>query len=1284
MGFKKIVPLVLSGFILFGTSTLTHADEGNTDLEWSNKPETFQVNRESAHATLMLYKDIKSAIKDEPAESPYFKSLNGKWRFHWSKNPGERPVDFYKEEIKVNHWDEIPVPSNWQLEGYGKPIYLNQEYPWSGYEPANPPHAPAKYNPVGSYRREFTIPGDWKDRQVFISFQGVKSAFYVWVNGQKVGYGEDSYTPDEFNITRYLKKGKNTLAVEVYQWSDGSYLENQDMIDLSGIFRDVYLYSTPNIHMQDLTVRTDLDQKYQDARLNVKVDVKKYNHGKKESSKPYKIEAMLYGPDNKPVFAEPVSMNVLLNGRSEVAAETDQLVKNPLKWSAEHPNLYTLVLSLKNDSGKTIEIESTKVGFREFELKDGQMKINGKPIVFRGVNRHEMDPYKGQVMTRERMIQDIKLMKKFNINAVRTAHYPNDPLFYKLADQYGLYIMDEANLELHDGRKIISGSDPQWTAAYLDRIRNVVERDKNHPSVLIWSLGNEAGSGENWEKMADWARQHDPTRLVHYQGQNSIADIQGIFYPSVETVENYGKSGSQKPLVLTEYEHAMGNSLGNMSHYWKVIDKYPNLQGGFIWDWVDQALWWPPNSKYKEGYFSYGGDWDKNDPTDGIFSNNGLVLPDRTIQPELHEVKRTHQEVEVEAVDLKKGIVKIKNEYLFTNVNAFQATWELKADDKVIQRGNLSNLNVEPLTAKEVTLPLKQPVLKPGAEYWLNISFTLPEGTSWAPKGHEVARQQFKLPFGTPEAPELDPEKMPSLHVDNLDKQATVKGKDFEVVFDKEKGTVSSFKYNGKEMFKTGPVPNFWRPPSDNDTFNGMKERTGTWRDAGRNMKVEEVTVRKINDKAVQIRVNATLPTLKESRYKATYIVYGSGDIVVRSTLAPGKGLPEIPAVGMELTIPEEFENFSWYGRGPQENYWDRNTGADVGVYKSTVDEQFFPYIKPQESGNKTDVRWATLTNKSGTGLIISGQPLLEISALHYTEENIENVRHPNELTRQKDITLNINYKQMGVGNSWSETALPEYMLYADKPYSYIYRLKPITKKLSPMELSKKQVKLDLLKDVKLDGKSLDDFHTDVTHYNVTYSMGARDTAPIVEAIPVSDNIKVEITQAEELPGRAVIKVASSDGFLNETYTIDFKVVPYSYLSDLDWESASAGWRTVQRDSSIEGNRITLLGDEGEITFEKGIGTHSHSEIVYNLTDKGYQRFESYVGVDREDTQGTVVFQVWADGTKIYDSGKMTGSTRAKFISVDISGKKQLKLVVTDAGDGNGHDHADWADAKFK
>ncbi|CQR47249.1 Beta-galactosidase [Paraliobacillus sp. PM-2] len=1243
---RYLFSLILCSFMLFLLAP--NVFKSSTDNpEWNNNPEIFEVNREPAHATLMPYDTVDLALEGEREQSPYYKSLNGEWDFNWSKNPASRPANFYEIDYDISDWDKIKVPSSWQLEGYGSPIYTNVTYPWTGVENPDPPEAPTKYNPVGSYRTTFTVPKDWDERQVFISLQGVESAFYIWVNGEKVGYAEDSFTVDEFDLTEYLQEGENTLAIEVYRWSDASWMEDQDFIRLSGIFRDVYLYSTPKTHMRDFTVTTDLDEAYKDATLGVEVDVTNYATSNAED---HTVEAMLYDEGENPVLDDPITMDATFDGKQEVTVTKDQLVQDPLKWSAEKPNLYTLVLSLKDASGELIETESTRVGFREFEIIDGQMKINGEPIMFKGFDRHEIDPDTGRTLSEETMIEDIKLMKQFNVNAVRTSHYPNDVRFYELADEYGLYIMDEANLESHGARGQLPASDSRWKEASIDRMRNMVERDKNHPSVLIWSLGNEAGSGDNFKHMADWTRENDPTRLVNYEGDNRWTDVQSQMYSSVEYVESYGKSGSDKPFILVEYAHAMGNSIGNLYQYMDVFEKYPNLQGGFIWDWVDQALTWPVpkqftttdasqnnitgdlhgdmvdgvNGKGVDGYitlpntpklnlrdeltveawvkpdstdthspfvgkgdtqfaikqngekleffvytdywktvsaqipsdwydgnwhhvagvydqsaiklyvdgelkgemqvsgelnnngypinigrnsqhkgrllsgsidqvriydkalslnelnddqrqpdehtvlwmdldkfneveftqdefYATGGDWGDN-PNDGNFSANGAVFPDRTVQPELWEVKKVYQNIKVNPVDLDQGTVEIKNDYLFTNLNEFNAEWSLQKDGKVVETKQLSNMDIAPGESEVVTIPFNQNEFESGAEYFVNVSFYLSESTNWADKGHEIARGQMKL--SDRETESIDETNMNPMEVTEDGNLLTVKGDYFDIVFDKEQGTISNYHYNGVEIIKDGPTPNFWRAPNDNDQGNGMPGRTGTWRTAGQNWEIQNVSVNELNSKAIELVVEASLPTSNVSQYSVTYTIYGSGEVVVDTTLNPGNNLPEIPEVGMMLTIPEGFETMTWYGRGPQSNYWDRKKGAFVGQYSGTVDEQFVSQIEPQETGNKTDVRWVTLTNENGVGLKAEGLPLLEVNALHYTPHDLDSASHPYKLTRRDDITLRLNYKQMGVGgdNSWGARPHPEFTLYADQEYSYSYKLSPVGEIQQPVD----------------------------------------------------------------------------------------------------------------------------------------------------------------------------------------------------------------------------------------
>ncbi len=1043
---NKILSILFTGVLIFFNTIMIKAQPND---EWNNKPEVFEVNRLPAHATLIPYANIQEALDADRTSSPFYFSLQGTWKFQLAKNPSARDTDFYKDNADVNSWGSIQVPGNWETQGYDHPIYTNITYPWTGVQNPSPPHAPTIYNPVGSYRREFTLPATWGNRKIFLSFQGVSSAFYVWINGNYVGYGEDSFTPKDYDITNYVRQGTNNISVQVFRWCDGSWLEDQDMIRLSGIFRDVFLFSTPSVHIRDFHYTTDLDQSYTNAVLTVTSDVEDLSG---TSPGGYSAEAELYNAEGNQVTSFQLGSAVFGAG-GEAELTKSGAVANPLKWSAEFPNLYTLVLVLRDPGGNIIETESCRLGFRKFELSGGQMKINGVPILFKGVDRHEIDPDKGKTMTMDRMIQDITIMKRFNINAVRTSHYPNDPRWLDLCDQYGIYVIDETNLESHGARDILPASDPQWTADCLDRVKSMVERDKNHPSVLIWSLGNEAGSGSNFQAMADWVHQNDPTRLVHYEGYNQVADIESQMYSSVETVEQYGKSGNTKPFILCEYSHAMGNSVGNLYEYWDVIEKYPNLQGGFIWDFVDQGL------RNSSGGFSYGGDWGDN-PNDADFCANGLLSADRTLQPEIYEVKKVYQNIKIDSVDLLKGQLNFKNDFLFTNIDSFDGTWRLMEDDKEINSGAFtsSDLDIPPLTSKTVTINFGNPTVKPGAEYRLNLSFKLRNNEPWAPAGYEIAAAQFKIPFPVPGPALIDTSSIPDLSLSNSSDSTVISNSNLKLVFNKNTGSISTYEYSGLKLLETGPVPNFWRAPNSNDRGNGMPGRCAAWRNASLNRTVTGFSVKQLSPRRVQVVVNFSYPTTTKSSGSVIYDVYGDGDIIVTATLVPGSyTLPEIPEIGMLCQVPTGFNNVTWYGRGPYENYWDRKTGSNVGVYRTTVDSMFVSYIRPQETGNRTDVRWMSLTDNSGNGLMAVGLPVIEFNALQYTPWELESKTHPYELAKNGSTVLRLNYRQMGVGgdNSWGARPHPEFTLYPYQVYTYSFRLLPVNGSQNPMDLSK-------------------------------------------------------------------------------------------------------------------------------------------------------------------------------------------------------------------------------------
>ena len=1045
--------LLLAAVLSIASFAARAADE---PAEWEN-PAIFKIGTELPHATMTAFPSTAAATQPV-SRSPWRQSLNGPWKFHFVPKPADRPKDFYKPEFDVSQWKEIPVPSNWEMHGYGVPIYVNIKYPFS---PVKPPFIPHDNNPVGSYRRTFTLPADWAGRHVFLHFGGVNSAFYVWVNGQKVGYAEDSRTPSEFNITKYLKPGENTLAVEVYRWCDGSYLEDQDFWRLSGIFRDVYLFSTADLHIRDFWVKTDLDEKYQDATLEV--NVKLCNYGKQAAVANFDFSLV-----EKAAMSEHHAPETIALARAEAEAKVapgedasldfKQPVVNPRKWSAETPNLYTLLLTLKDAAGKTLEVVPCRIGFREVELKDGNLLINGRRVLLKGVNRHEHEPDAGQAIGEKSMIRDIELMKQFNVNAVRTSHYPNDERWYELCDLYGLYLIDEANVESHGAQYL--AKDPAWKDMHLDRTIRMVERDKNHPSVIIWSLGNEAGMGENFTATSNWIRGRDKTRPVHYEqaGHGPATDIICPMYPPPRALEDYGKKAQSRPMILCEYAHAMGNSTGDTWSYWKSIYQYKPLQGAFVWDWVDQQM----RKTLPDGrkILAYGGDFGPpGTPTDDNFCCNGLVDAERTPKPGLYEIKKVYQYIRTSPVDLAKGQVEVWNNYEFIDLGFVEARWEVKADDKSIEHGMFDISNIAPGEKKVVTIPYKLPKAEPGVEYWLELSYRLKSDTPWAKAGHEVAWEQFKLPVSADMKP-AEVTSLPELKVDDNTSsrgEIAVSGKGFKIRFDKPTATIKSWQRGGVELVKDGPRPDFWRCPTDNDRGNKMPQRCGIWRDTGTKWKPVGQQV-DFGPSATQVSFNGPLTDV-EGTFAVTYRVLGSGDVIVEASYKGGdKKLPEMPRFGMQLQMPPGFEQIAWYGRGPQESEWDRTIGYRIGLYRGTVDEQFFPYSEPQEFGNKTDVRWMTVTNKDGVGLLAVGMPTLMTCARHYLHSDIEKAKHWHEATKRDFTVVNLDNRMMGVGgdNSWG--ALPhEEFLLRGKEYKYGYRLRAIGPDDKPMELAKQR-----------------------------------------------------------------------------------------------------------------------------------------------------------------------------------------------------------------------------------
>jgi beta-galactosidase len=1034
----------------------------NEVKDWEN-PDVVGRNKEPGHVTYIPYRDVPAALHNNPEQSPFYVSLSGLWKFNWVRKPVDRPMNFYKDDFDVSQWDDINVPANWELQGYGVPIYTDVDYPF----PANPPYIPHDYNPVGSYRRSFTVPDTWKDRQVFLHFGGVKSAMYVWVNGSAVGYSQGSKTPAEFNITSHVRDGENNLAVEVYRWSDGAYLEDQDYWKISGIERDVFLFSTPNVMIRDFFSVGNLDESYADGRLEVTVEVD--NHRRRTVEK-HVIQMELFGQNNQPVFEQPLRKEVEFDESGKAEVKFSQFVENPMKWSAETPHLYSLVLSILDESGGTIETLGCKTGFRKVEIKGGQLLVNGLPIMIKGVNRHEHEPETGRVVSEEYMMRDIRLMKQFNINAVRTSHYPNVPRWYELCDQYGLYVIDEANIEshgmgYHPDRTL--GNNPDWKKAHLERTIRMVERDKNHPSIIIWSLGNEAGDGVNFEATYAWIKKRDSSRPVQYEqaGIRPHTDIVCPMYRQTHHLENFLSRGLEnRPLILCEYAHAMGNSVGNLQDYWNYFEKHRELQGGFIWDWVDQGLL--KRNEDGEEFWAYGGDFGPpGTPSEKNFCINGLVFPDRKLHPHIWEVKKVYQYIKVSPVDLKSGQVEILNTYDFINLEIFEAIWTVMGGAEEIAKGKLPKMDIPPHQSQVVTLSLPRIQPEPGAEYFLKLSFTLSESTPLMAAGHEVAWEQFRLPVFKP-APQMEVKKFPRLSLREKDKLIEIKGKNFRVTFDKMTGVLSSLVFENTELIKFGPTPNFWRAPTDNDFGWDMPRRLKIWKDAGSERTVESIIGKQLSVREVQVDVISSLPA-GESKYFTTYRIFGSGDIIIKNRFVPGgTELPEMPRFGMKMTLPVEFDHISWFGRGPHENYSDRKTGSPIGVYSGEVMDLFHSYIRPQENGNRTDVRWIALSNEKGIGLLAVGMPLLSFSAHHFREEDFDpglekQQRHTFHVKKRDLVSLKLDYRQMGVGGdtSWGERARPhpEHRLPA-KEYSYCFRLRPFSKNEdAPMDLSRQK-----------------------------------------------------------------------------------------------------------------------------------------------------------------------------------------------------------------------------------
>lgn len=1023
------------------------------EYDKTKNPEFFAENRLEAHSDHRHFTAFPTAEDDC---DDFSVSLNGLWKFSYAINYSAAVSGFEKGDYDCRSWKDIRVPASIQMEGYDSPQYTNTQYPWDGREQLAPNQVPERFNPTASYVKYFTVPQKMKNKDLYVSFQGVESSFAVWMNGRYVGYSTDGFTPADFFLTPYFTDGENKLAVQVYKWTAASWCEDQDFFRFSGIFRDVFLYTVPQVHVTDVQIQTLLNDSYTAADLIVEV---------------------------KSVGNGHASMALMDKGR-QIAQYDSKLgeltrctvtVEEPKLWSAETPYLYDLIITVCDESGSTSEVIPQKVGFRRFEIKDSIMLLNSRRIVFKGVNRHEFSAVTGRHVSREEMLLDVQTMKRNNINAIRTSHYPNDSYLYHLCDEYGLYVIDEANMESHGSwdayesgqlpvEEVVPGDRPEWLAPMLDRVNSVFQRDKNHPCVLIWSCGNESFGGKNIYEMSQLFRKLDSTRPVHYEGiahdrrYNDSSDIESQMYTTVVKIKEFLETNREKPFICCEYAHAMGNSNGAMFKYTDLTDTEPLYQGGFIWDYIDQSLF--AKNRYGEDYQAYGGDFDER-PCDYNFCGNGIVYGgERDASPKMSEVKFNYQNIQVL---IEKNTVTVVNRNLFTGTGSYRCFAVLQKDGTVIARKEMQT-DVEPLTGKSYLLPFQKCTAageseesgeygagECGAgEYAVTVSFELKEDTIWASRGHEVAFGQrvYKVDQKTPAMPAM----CASFEVIRGYLNFGVRGENFDAMFSFIKGGLVSYRYGGKELIRGIPMPNFWRAPVDNDQGSNMPARYGQWKLAslylshrqsdGKGIFKPEIVVKQ---DCAQIKFCHQLPTVPAAECSMTYFVYGDGTITAKLAYNPVNGLVDMPEFGVMFQFDADYNRIQWYGLGPDDTYADRFKGAKLGIYSGTAADNMAKYLVPQECGNKTGVRWAKLMDRKGRGILFSGDDLY-FSALPYTPHELENASHPYELPPVHSTFVRVAQKQMGIAgdDSWGAQTHEEYLLDISRPMEFTFSFKGI------------------------------------------------------------------------------------------------------------------------------------------------------------------------------------------------------------------------------------------------
>lgn len=1022
-------------------------------------PEIVSVNRLPMRASAYAFETRALAEKRKKENSAYFISLNGQWKFNWVKDPRQRPTDFFQTKFDDSKWDNFKVPANWETNGYGTPIYVNQPYEFAGRQLTgarmNPPFdIPVDNNPVGSYRKKIIIPENWNGRQIFINLGAVKSAFFIWINGKKVGYSEDSKLAVEFDITKYVKTGENLIALQVYRWSDGSYLECQDMWRISGIERDVYLFSTPKLNIVDFKTIATLDPSYTKGLLSASIQVNNYkidqrtNHSKADS---FYVSLDLVDAKNNSIYKADSKLGTVLGNYKQTIAFNTQ-IDNVKNWNAEVPYLYTLYITLKDKNEKIIEVIPQRIGFRSIEIKGSDFLVNGKRVFLKGVNRHEHNATQGHTLTHADMEKDMEMMKKLNVNAVRHSHYPPDPYWMQLCDEYGLYVIDEANIESHGRYYSLETSfanDKEWRVPHLERVQRMYERDKNHPSIVTWSLGNEAGNGVNFYEAYEWLKKVDNRPVQYERAENDYnTDLIVPQYPSPNYLPRYSTSKNTRPFIMSEYAHIMGNSLGNFKEYWDAIENNPKLQGGFVWEWIDQAIDTVKNGKR---IMAYGGDFPLSGPVDENFSDNnfcvkGVVTAYREMTPMAVELKKVHQFIKTTYNGTNQ--INLNNSYFFRDISNMQLDWEVLENGKVVQKGVIANLNIAPRTTQTITIPFKANYTD-GKEYFLNVYYRLKTPEPFLEKGYDIAYEQLPL-AGVPKGNSYADVKK-TINVTEVDGKAVVKGSDFNVVFDLKKGILSSYKVKGQELLLSGPKPGFYRAPTDNDIGAGLNTKLRMWRNVYDDPSNAVLTSVSSTPYSVQLTITASL--LKgDEKTTQIFTVLADGTIKVDNQFKAVAGnYKSLMRIGNDLQLDKNYNNIQWYGRGPGENYTDRKTASLIGNYSSNIDAQYFPYARPQESGNKVDVRWVSFTNKVGKGLRLEFiDQLLSFNALPYAIEDLDpeaekKQYHSGELVKRNQIYVHMDLQQLGVQgiDSWGSMPLIQYQI-PFKDYAYSYYIKPI------------------------------------------------------------------------------------------------------------------------------------------------------------------------------------------------------------------------------------------------